>query len=77
MKKIWFFVEGDTEEIFIPEISLPTDVPNSQWALKKCFKNFDLKYRETTFARQFSPNVDYETCPNHVLSRICEFLESI
>jgi len=77
MKKIWFFVEGDTEEIFIPGISLPTDVPYSQGTLKKCFRNFNLKYRETTFARQFFPRVDYENCPDQVLTRICELLESI
>ncbi|UCH98417.1 MAG: hypothetical protein JSV88_16670 [Candidatus Aminicenantes bacterium] len=61
----------------VPEISLPTDVPYSQVGLKMCFKNFNLKYRETTFARQFFPRIDYETCPNQVLTRICEFLESI
>jgi hypothetical protein len=45
--------------------------------LIKCFKNFNLKYRETTFARQFFPRVDYEACPNQVLTRICEFLKAI
>jgi hypothetical protein len=61
----------------VPEISLPTEIPYSQWALKKCFKNFNLKYRETTFARQFFPRIDYATCPNQVLTRICELLGSI
>jgi hypothetical protein len=50
---------------------------HSQEGLKRYFKKFNLKYRETWFADKFFPRVDFEECPNHELSRVLGFLESI
>jgi hypothetical protein len=60
----------------IPDISLPADISHSQDELKKHFKKFNMKYRETSFAEQFFPRVDYENCPDNVLARIGQFLKS-
>ncbi len=63
----------------IPQISFNVDnsYSYSQEGLKKYFKKFNLKYRETLFAQQFFPRVDFEECPDHVLSRVLRFLDSI
>lgn len=59
-----------------PSVSLPDKI-SSHWQdhLKKNFKKLNLKYRETSFAQQFFPRVDYANCPNQVLTRICSFLD--
>lgn len=61
----------------IPSISLSEDISCSQFGLKQCFIKYELKYRETTFANEFFPRVNYNRCQNLVLKRICLFLRAI
>ncbi len=60
----------------VPDISLPKKSYYSHDDLKKCFKSFNLKYRETLFSKQFFPRVDFEQCNNKVLKRFIKFLYS-
>jgi len=61
----------------LPGIALPKKSSYSQDDLKKLFKSVDLKYRETSFAKQFFPRVDYRECDNKVLIRLTKFLEAL
>lgn len=61
----------------LPDIAFPGDYSHSQDALKKCFKSAGLKYRETSFSKEFFPRVNYERCKNKVLKRLIKFLEAL
>lgn len=60
-----------------PSIFLPGNISNSQFALKQLFKEYNLKYRETKFAEEFFPRVNYEECENITLKRIYNFLMGV
>lgn len=59
----------------LPELSLPNISSASIDDLKKCFKNYQLKYREALFAREFFPSVDFKSCKNIVLKRAMRLLD--
>ncbi len=61
----------------VPGIALPAKPSHFQDELKKLFKRYNLKYRETIFSGLFFPRVDYEACGNPVLKRLLEFLEAV
>jgi hypothetical protein len=46
-------------------------------SLKKSFKKYDLKYRESDFSEKFFPRVDFDTCQNLTLKRLISKLDSI
>ena len=57
-------------------ISLPEKSSYSINDLKESFIKFNLKYRETLFAKEFFPRVNYDQCKNSELQRMINFLNS-
>lgn len=58
-------------------IVLPQKTFYSKPDLKKIFKKYDLKYRETLFAKEFFPRIDYIKCKNATLKRTVNHLNLI
>lgn len=51
-----------------PTINIPADIHRNQGGLKRLFKDYNTKYRESKFAKKFFPRVDFE-CENENLNR--------
>jgi len=58
-------------------IELVQDTAHPLFALKKSFKKYDLKYRESKFSEMFFPRVNFDNCNSNVLQRIISPLDSV
>ena len=51
------------------KILIPTSPANFLYDLKNLFREYDLKYREASFAESFFPRVNYDECKDRTLNR--------
>lgn len=58
-----------------PIVTIPQEINKDIFGLKKLFKNHNVKYHESRFAKKFFPRVDFN-CANEKLQRTRRILDS-
>lgn len=61
----------------VPNIILPEVRGKYDYNLKKLFKSYGVKYRESKFSEEFFPRILYGQCDSVVIMRLMNFMDQI